>query len=80
MSNSAPKNKTLLELEANECRWPVGDPRKPDFHFCGAQQVIGRPYCIEHWPLSFVPGKSRHTASIQQAAAAARQLANKKAA
>lgn len=54
MSKKIQKNKTLLELEANECRWPLGDPRQEGFHFCGAQQVLGRPYCIEHWQLSFV--------------------------
>ncbi|MEZ5853200.1 MAG: GcrA family cell cycle regulator [Hyphomicrobiaceae bacterium] len=80
MSNKASKHKTLLELEANECRWLVGDPRKADFHFAAHNKSFGRPYCIQHWPLSFVPGKSRHSASVQQAAAAARQLANKKAA
>lgn len=54
------KYKTLLELESGDCRWPVGDPRHDGFHFCGAPQVLGRPYCITHWPLSFVPGKGRH--------------------
>lgn len=57
------KYKSLLELESGDCRWPVGDPRNDGFHFCGAPQVAGRPYCIEHWPLSFVPAKSRHGAS-----------------
>lgn len=65
MSSKAPKTKSLLDLEANECRWPIGDPRKEGFHFCGAQQVLGRPYCIQHWQLSFVPGKSRHAPSHQ---------------
>lgn len=60
MTTKAPKTKTLANLEAGECRWPIGDPRHADFHFCGAKQAEGRPYCIEHWTLSFVPGKPRH--------------------
>jgi len=60
MSEKKNKYKTLLELEAGDCRWPVGDPRHDGFHFCGAPQVLGRPYCITHWPLSFVPGKGRN--------------------
>jgi len=62
MSNKAPQsqNKSLFELEAGECRWPLGDPRQPGFHFCGAKQALGRPYRIQHWALSFVPGKGRH--------------------
>ncbi|MGD9805121.1 MAG: GcrA family cell cycle regulator [Hyphomicrobiaceae bacterium] len=59
MSDKNNKLKTLLELEAGDCRWPVGDPRHDGFHFCGAPQMLGRPYCITHWPLSFVPSKGR---------------------
>lgn len=62
MTKIAEKQKSLLDLESGECRWPVGDPRKEGFHFCGAQQVMGRPYCIEHWPLSFVPGRAKQPA------------------
>jgi GcrA cell cycle regulator len=30
------------------CRWPVGDPRSPDFRFCGCNVHEGLPYCIDH--------------------------------
>lgn len=30
------------------CRWPVGDPRSPDFRFCGCPAHEGMPYCIDH--------------------------------
>ena len=30
------------------CRWPVGDPRSPDFRFCGCNTYEGLPYCIDH--------------------------------
>ena len=30
--SKALKQKTLNDLEANDCRWPIGDPRHPDFH------------------------------------------------
>lgn len=60
MSDKKKSYKTLLELEAGDCRWPVGDPRQDGFHFCGAPQMVGRPYCVAHWPLSFVPGKGRN--------------------
>jgi|LNFM01.1.fsa_nt_gb GcrA cell cycle regulator len=72
MAEKPAKFKTLLELEATDCRWPVGDPRQDGFHFCGAQQVLGRPYCIAHWQMSFVPGKSRQpsvTAALATATA-----------
>jgi GcrA cell cycle regulator len=62
MTKKVHKSKRLQDLEAGDCRWPIGDPRHADFHFCGAQQVLGRPYCIQHWPLSFDASKSRHHA------------------
>ncbi len=31
-----------------QCRWPVGDPRSPDFRFCGCQVYESLPYCIDH--------------------------------
>ena len=30
------------------CRWPVGDPRSPDFRFCGCTAHEGMPYCVDH--------------------------------
>ena len=53
------KVKTLNDLEVNDCRWPVGDPRQAGFHFCGAQKTAGRPYCEQHWQMSFDATKSR---------------------
>lgn len=60
MTKAAKKPKGLADLEMNDCRWPVGDPRHEGFHFCGARQMAGRPYCELHWQMSFVPAKSRH--------------------
>ena len=39
---------TLMELRSDTCRWPVGDPTKPDFRFCGAVAPIDKPYCVCH--------------------------------
>ena len=30
------------------CKWPIGDPKTPDFHFCGEPAHPGRPYCSSH--------------------------------
>ena len=55
--SSGPKK--LIDLEKSDCRWGIGDPRHPDFHFCGAPQRDGRPYCELHWRLSFQPPRPR---------------------
>jgi len=39
---------TLLDLNDRICRWPMGHPGEPDFHFCGVAVNPGFPYCVEH--------------------------------
>lgn len=39
---------SLLDLSDKVCRWPMGHPGEPDFHFCGQEVNPGFPYCVEH--------------------------------
>jgi GcrA cell cycle regulator len=39
---------TLLDLNDRICKWPIGHPDEPDFHFCGKPVNPGFPYCGEH--------------------------------
>jgi GcrA cell cycle regulator len=39
---------TLLDLSDKVCKWPIGHPGEPDFHFCGKPVNPGFPYCAEH--------------------------------
>ncbi len=39
---------TLLDLNDRICKWPIGHPGEPDFHFCGEKVNPGFPYCVEH--------------------------------
>lgn len=47
------QRKTLLELNENTCRWPVGDPQASDFFFCGAAPKAGSPYCSCHHRIAY---------------------------
>ena len=49
----------LEALRAGMCSWPEGDPRTPDFHFCGAPAVPDKPYCAEHCARAYVRPKDR---------------------
>ena len=49
----------LEKLTAGMCSWPEGDPRTPDFHFCGAPAVPDKPYCAEHCARAYVRPKDR---------------------
>jgi GcrA cell cycle regulator len=39
---------TLLELNEQTCKWPIGDPLTTDFYFCGQHSEEGKPYCDFH--------------------------------
>ena len=39
---------SLLDLTDRICKWPMGHPGEPDFHFCGVAVNPGFPYCVEH--------------------------------
>lgn len=39
----------LIDLEPHHCRWPIGDPRHPDFGFCGARKTVASTYCQQHF-------------------------------
>lgn len=41
------------------CRYPIGDPREPGFHFCEAAKKPGSSYCPEHHAACWVRRK-RH--------------------
>lgn len=44
---------SLLDLNDRICRWPMGHPGEPDFHFCGDKVNPGFPYCVDHCGRAF---------------------------
>ena len=44
---------SLLDLNDRICKWPLGHPGEPDFHFCGDQVNPGFPYCVAHCGLAY---------------------------
>jgi len=53
----------LLDLNDRICKWPLGHPGEPDFHFCGEKVNPGFPYCVEHCGLAYqaqLPRRDRH--------------------
>ncbi len=50
---------TIMDLRESMCRWPMGDPTKPEFRFCGARSVTGLPYCAHHSRIAYQPVADR---------------------
>ncbi len=53
------ERKTILTLQSSSCRWPIGDPKEPGFHFCGKHKVTGLPYCEWHYRRAYQPPQPR---------------------
>jgi GcrA cell cycle regulator len=50
---------SLLELNDNKCRWPIGDPGTAEFFFCGGAPAEGLPYCSYHARVAYQPAAAR---------------------
>ena len=60
MPERKPGGATILNLTERMCKWPIGDPRDKDFHFCGKAAHGNLPYCAEHAAIAYQPpGKRR---------------------
>jgi GcrA cell cycle regulator len=44
---------SLLDLTSGRCRWPISDPGKADFGFCGNDTIAGISYCAGHARLAY---------------------------
>ncbi len=53
------QRRTLLELNEQTCRWPVGDPGSTEFFFCGGNALGGLPYCAYHSRVAYQPAAAR---------------------
>jgi GcrA cell cycle regulator len=52
---TAPTGITIDKLLSTHCRWPLGDPARPDFSFCGEPKQPHRSYCDHHHKISYTP-------------------------
>ena len=43
----------LEDLQLHDCRWPLNSAMQGEYFFCGAPQVLDRPYCPAHVALAY---------------------------
>jgi GcrA cell cycle regulator len=53
------KKATIMTLTERTCKWPIGDPSRDDFHFCGHEADVGTPYCKHHARIAYQPVNDR---------------------
>ena len=54
-------------LDANICKWPIGDPRSDEFRFCGCRASENGSYCASHATLAYQRSDRRRAASPPRA-------------
>jgi hypothetical protein len=64
--------------EGRTCAWPIGDPSKKDFRFCGAKRDAGQSYCEEHVALAYQKGGKRSKTLGHSQTVAARPTARRR--
>jgi GcrA cell cycle regulator len=50
---------SILTLKEPMCRWPIGDPGDPEFHFCGRKKCGSLPSCEHHARMAYQPVQLR---------------------
>ncbi len=50
---------TILTITDHMCKWPIGDPGKSDFRFCGRKTDPEEPYCVPHSQVAYQPSRRR---------------------
>jgi GcrA cell cycle regulator len=50
---------SIATLKETMCRWPIGDPGDPEFHFCGRKKYGTLPYCEHHARMAYQPVQMR---------------------
>jgi GcrA cell cycle regulator len=50
---------TVLTLRDSMCKWPLGDPSKSSFRFCGHKTPGGNAYCEAHANMAYQPSQKR---------------------
>ena len=65
---------TLEELHAGMCHWPFGDPRSPDFRYCGASSSVEQSYCAYHQKIAYQPPSDRRRENARAKRAMSRAI------
>jgi hypothetical protein len=68
----------VAALTAKDCRFPIGDPQREDFKFCGEARVAGKRYCERHCGLAYCAPRDPPAATDRHQSRPTVQRANKR--
>jgi GcrA cell cycle regulator len=68
-------SQTATQAQAQQCRWPLGDPLKPGFRFCEHTAIPGLSYCYDHACVAYQGSKKKAVAAPKEEGAAVAEVA-----
>lgn len=57
----------VVDLTPSTCRFPIGDPARPDFGFCGRGAEGKGVYCATHHAIAYQPPKKKDEPQVRTA-------------
>ncbi len=64
VKKAPPVSRNVSMFSDKACKWPIGDPRQLDFHFCGGEAEPGLPYCSDHAKIAYQPARRNDEARM----------------
>src|SRR6185369_10323050 len=56
----------INEIKFGQCRWPLGNPLKPEFRWCGCEAQFGSSYCAHHLAQAYPAAAAARICAMQQ--------------
>ncbi len=54
--NQPPRVWPYEQVRQGQCLYPFGDPKRPDFRFCGVRAIEESSYCLDHHYVVYMEG------------------------
>ncbi|KND50473.1 MAG: GcrA cell cycle regulator [Parcubacteria bacterium C7867-007] len=70
--DESPGTATITTLGNHMCKWPIGDPSRENFTFCGNRAENG-PYCYRHDALAHQPAQAKKKSAAAELARSLRR-------
>lgn len=64
-------HQAATQAQAQQCRWPLGDPLKAGFRFCEHTAIPGLSYCYDHACVAYQGSKKKTVAAPKEESVAA---------
>jgi GcrA cell cycle regulator len=66
---------SIEQINGRTCKYPIGDPKHEDFHFCGVEKPFGEaPYCAFHDDIAHLANSAMRGTRVRNDVALSRNI------